>query len=114
VTTRAPHHDTSDRETRLRFTRIDENTGTLLREFWRIAEPHLPEILEGFYRHVTTEQALSRMLGDDIPRLKKAQGTHWARLFDGRFDSAYIQGGADDRPHSQQDRTGASLVYRRL
>src|SRR5262249_16820595 len=33
-----------------------------------------------------------RMIGNDIPRLKQAQGTHWGRLFDGRFDEAYIQG----------------------
>jgi hypothetical protein len=27
-----------------------------------------------------------------MPRLKKAQGTHWARLFNGRFDWDYMQG----------------------
>lgn len=81
-----------DRETRLRFMRIDARTGELLREFWRIVEPALPTILEGFYRHVTAESQLARMIGNDIPRLKGAQGAHWGRLFNGRFDDAYMQG----------------------
>jgi hypothetical protein len=31
-------------------------------------------------------------LGNQSGRLKTAQSTHWARLFDGSFDDAYIQG----------------------
>ncbi len=81
-----------DRETRMRFMRIDAATGELLREFWKIVEPALPEVLEGFYRHVTREPQLERMIGSEIPRLKAAQGSHWARLFNGRFDHEYMQG----------------------
>ncbi len=81
-----------DRGGRLRFMRIDERTGALLREFWIVVEPALPTILEGFYRHVTSEPQLARMLGNDIPRLKSAQGSHWGRLFNGRFDDAYMKG----------------------
>ena len=72
--------------------RIDERTGKLLREFWKVLEPALPTILEGFYTHVAKESQLAAMIGDDIPRLKRAQGTHWARLFNGRFDPDYMQG----------------------
>lgn len=81
-----------DRETRMRFMRIDAATGELLREFWKIVEPALPEVLEGFYRHVTREPQLERMIGSEISRLKAAQGSHWARLFNGRFDHEYMQG----------------------
>jgi methyl-accepting chemotaxis protein len=81
-----------DRDARLRFMRIDGETGALLREFWKIVEPALPTILDGFYRHVTSEPRLARLLGTQIPRLKTAQGTHWGRLFNGRFDEAYING----------------------
>ena len=81
-----------DREARMRFMRIDAETGDLLREFWKIAEPALPEILEGFYRHVTGEPKLASLIGSDIPRLKSAQGSHWARLFNGRFDREYMDG----------------------
>jgi len=48
-----------DRETRMRFMRIDATTGELLREFWQAVEPALPEVLEGFYRHVTGEPQLA-------------------------------------------------------
>jgi hypothetical protein len=81
-----------DREIRMRFMRVDAKTGELLREFWKVVEPALPKLLEGFYQHVTKEPQLARLIGSDIPRLKAAQGTHWARLFNGQFDHEYIQG----------------------
>jgi len=81
-----------DREARMRFMGITGRTGELLREFWQIAEPALPDILEGFYRHVTSERQLAALIGNDIARLKKAQGSHWARLFNGRFDHEYMAG----------------------
>lgn len=81
-----------DREIRMRFMRIDAMTGELLREFWKNVEPALPQVLEGFYQHVTQQPQLARMIGSDIPRLKTAQGAHWARLFNGRFDHEYMQG----------------------
>jgi methyl-accepting chemotaxis protein len=91
--TDASASDTSqDRETRMRFMRIDNRTGELLREFWKVVEPALPTVLEGFYQHVAKEPQLARMVGSDIPRLKVAQGSHWGRLFNGRFDQEYMQG----------------------
>jgi methyl-accepting chemotaxis protein len=81
-----------DREIRMRFMRIDAGTGELLREFWRVVEPVLPEVLDGFYQHITREPQLARMIGADIPRLKAAQQSHWGRLFNGRFDRDYMQG----------------------
>ena len=84
--------DSNDSETRLRFLRIGEATGPTLREFWPAVEKALPTILYGFYRHVTAEPNLGKMLGSQVERLKHAQSSHWARLFNGRFDEAYIQG----------------------
>jgi len=81
-----------DRETRLRFMRIDAEACELLRAFWKALEPNLPAVLEGFYGHLIKEPNLARMLGHDIPRLKAAQTAHWARLFDARFDLAYMEG----------------------
>jgi len=81
-----------ERETRMRFMRIDARTGELLREFWKVAEPALPKLLDGFYRHISREPALARMIGGDASRLKTAQASHWARLFNGRFDHEYMQG----------------------
>ncbi len=81
-----------DREARMRFMSINEETGALLREFWKVVEPALPTVLDAFYRHAAAEPNLARMVGNDIPRLKAAQSTHWGRLFNGRFDEAYING----------------------
>jgi methyl-accepting chemotaxis protein len=85
-------NDTFDRETRLRFMRIDGETGELLREFWKVVEPALPDLLQSFYQHATSQPNLAKLLGNDIPRLKSAQSTHWARLFNGRFDYEYLKG----------------------
>ncbi len=84
--------EATERSSRMNFMRITPETSALLREFWKIVEPKLPDILEAFYRHVTNEPKLAAMLGKDIPRLKTAQGTHWARLFDGAFDADYMRG----------------------
>ncbi|RMD61797.1 MAG: chemotaxis protein, partial [Alphaproteobacteria bacterium] len=77
---------------RLQFMEVGETVGPLLREFWSVLEPALPEILDGFYGHVTSTPHLREMVGTQIPRLKEAQKAHWARLFSGHFDDAYMQG----------------------
>jgi methyl-accepting chemotaxis protein len=85
------HQMDSDRETRLRFMRIDAEAGKLLQDFWALLEPDLPVILDSFYAHIIQEPHLARLLGTQIPRLKSAQSAHWGRLFSGRFDEGYIQ-----------------------
>jgi methyl-accepting chemotaxis protein len=82
----------NDRSARLRFMNIDQETSRLLAEFWPVAADALPDLLEAFYRHVTQIPELAKLLGSDIPRLKSAQSSHWARLFSGRFDAAYFDG----------------------
>ncbi|TFV68863.1 globin-coupled sensor protein [Bradyrhizobium frederickii] len=81
-----------ERETRLRFMRIDSQTSELLRDFWNVLEHNLPAVLDRFYEHAAATPQLARIIGSDIPRLKGAQGAHWARLFNGRFDEEYIRG----------------------
>ena len=87
---RATAEQSADRDTRLRFMQIDARTSELLREFWPHVERALPKILDGFYGHVVGEPRLASMIGQQIPRLKGAQSTHWARLFSGRFDDEYV------------------------
>ncbi|QIP04545.2 globin-coupled sensor protein [Bradyrhizobium symbiodeficiens] len=84
--------ESRDRDGRMRFMRIDAGTGELLRGFWTSVEDALPDILDGFYRHVSSEPRLAALIGGDMPRLKKAQSSHWARLFNGRFDHDYMHG----------------------
>ena len=82
-----------ERETRLRFMRVNQATGGALREFWPVVEKALPEVLDDFYGHLTSEPELVRIVGNNqVSRLKGAQSVHWERLFNGRFDEAYIQG----------------------
>ncbi|MBV8537258.1 MAG: globin-coupled sensor protein [Alphaproteobacteria bacterium] len=87
-----PSHvrDDGDRETRLRFMRIDATTHQLLREFWKVVEPALPTILDGFYRHVTATPKLAQLIGEQSARLKGAQSNHWKRMFTSGVDQAYI------------------------
>ncbi len=82
-----------ERETRLRFMRINEETGKALREFWPEVEKALPKVLERFYNQLTAEPVLVKLIGNNhVSRLVSAQTAHWGRLFNGRFDEAYIQG----------------------
>jgi methyl-accepting chemotaxis protein len=85
-------HPDFDIERRLRYTGITSATGRNLRTFWPIAKLALPGILDDFYRHVETEPHLAKLTGGQHTRLKNAQSAHWARLFSGRFDEAYVQG----------------------
>jgi hypothetical protein len=55
---------------------VSETTGDALRDFWKVLEPHLPEILDGFYAHLGSEPELAKLVGTQAPRLKQAQGSH--------------------------------------
>lgn len=84
--------ENSDNDARLRFMQIGSNTNLLLEEFWKVVLPHLPDILSGFYTHVTSVPALAKMIGNQTDHLKKTQSLHWERLFSGRFDENYFNG----------------------
>ena len=81
-----------DRDARLRFARITPETTKLLRAFWPHIERRLPQILERFYDHLFAVPKLAAMVGAERARLKKAQTTHWTRLFQGSFDEVYMRG----------------------
>ncbi|MFZ5610331.1 MAG: protoglobin domain-containing protein [Pseudomonadota bacterium] len=80
-----------DRDARLRFSQITTDTSEILRDFWPALQEALPKILDDFYRHVTDEPALARLVDGQVERLKMTQSAHWARLFSGRFDTAYME-----------------------
>ncbi len=81
-----------DREGRIQFMQIAAETGELLRDFWKIVEGELPDILDAFYKHAGAVPSLAKLVGDQVPRLKAAQKAHWERLFSGRFDDSYVNG----------------------
>ncbi len=82
----------NDNAQRLQFMEISGETRSLMKEFWQVVVPKLPEILTGFYQHAAAVPALAKMVDNQVPRLKKAQAVHWERLFSGRFDEAYFSG----------------------
>lgn len=89
-TQQEPNHD---RETRLRFMRITREKSEALREFWPEVEKNLPRILDDFYKQLTAEPVLVKIIGNNqVSRLLSAQAMHWGRLFNGDFDETYIQG----------------------
>jgi len=77
---------------RTRFMRITPATTAVLREFWKVVEPNLPAILDGFYHHMTSVPHLKEQIGGSIQRVKRAQTSHWQRLFAGNFDASYYDG----------------------
>jgi methyl-accepting chemotaxis protein len=80
----------ANNNSRMKFMGIDTETRHRLLEFWKIVHQHLPDILSGFYSHVAAEPTLAKIVGDETPRLKRAQERHWEQLFSGRFDDAYF------------------------
>ena len=82
-----------DSDARLAFLNMDRAVIERLPEVWHIVEPHLADILDGFYNHVVTVPSLANMVGDaqNIERLKRAQSQHWQVLFSGQFDERYFE-----------------------
>ncbi len=83
-----------DRETRLKFLRVNSLTKPCLMEAWPIIQPHLRSILDEFYDHLKAFPQISHMFASDtmIEHLKKAQSAHWGTLFKGDFDETYMKG----------------------
>jgi len=75
---------------RTRFMGVNQEAATLLAEFWPKVQADLTDILNSFYRHVSSVPALEKLISGQTSRLKSAQEAHWQRLFSGRFDEAYF------------------------
>jgi len=80
-----------ERDARVSFMRMDNASIAILREFWPTLQAALPAVLEGFYRHATAVPKLAKLIGEQTPRLKRAQESHWQRLFNNGFDAAYVE-----------------------
>jgi len=76
---------------RLRYLRIDVDSGRELQSVWKVIAPSLPKVLERFYHHLKQFPVLSDLIGSRQPKLISAQLQHWERLFSGHFDDAYVE-----------------------
>ena len=77
---------------RLTFAEIDQSTLTTLRDVWPLVERSLPQILDQFYRHIssTPETAVILEHGPGIEPLKKAQIRHWQSVFTDGFNQDFL------------------------
>lgn len=76
---------------RLSFARIDAETKSTLAELWPAVQRALPAVLDGFYSHVRSQPKMAGLVGNRQDSLKKAQESHWAKLFSGKFDRDYVE-----------------------
>lgn len=83
------HHDNS-LTARLRFMGIGPQEREEMKAFWPRVDRALPQILNEFYGHVSSEPKLAQMVGSKSEQLKSAQRKHWEGLFSGKFDEAYF------------------------
>ena len=80
-----------DREVRLAFLGIDDDTRSALKGFTPVLEATLPKLLEHFYAHLAANPDTRAMLsGVPLDHLKSAQNRHWTSLFAGTFDEAQL------------------------
>ncbi len=77
---------------RLKFLGLDQAALQALQGMAPMLQAALPEVLERFYAHMRQWPDMAAMFKDtqSLDRARSAQGQHWQRLFNGRFDSDYI------------------------
>lgn len=59
--------------------------------FWPHTQKILPSILDGFYGHLAAVPAMQGLSAERIAGIRRAQATHWQRMFAATLDSAYMQ-----------------------
>lgn len=82
-----------NRAGRLAFLCIDASTGATLRDLQPLLASRIDEILDDFYAHLTTDDELAALFGDNgIDHARLMQRRHWLEyLFAGNFDDEYLQ-----------------------
>jgi signal transduction histidine kinase len=83
--------DQTERGIRLRIMDLDADAIRVLTEFWRLAEPEMPEIVSDFYHHVIAVASIEDMIGADTACFDRALTAHLDRLLSGRFDDSYFE-----------------------
>lgn len=84
---------TEDIQSRLDFAQIDIETRQALREVKPLVDKWLPEILDGFYRHVGQfpEMAKHFPTAAVAQHAKAMQIRHWATITAADFDQVYVE-----------------------
>jgi len=82
-----------DLQDRLSMIGLNEAACAALRDAAPIIAKVLPEVTADFYAHLRKWPDLMKMFRDEatIRHAADRQGAHWRKLFDGHFDTAYIE-----------------------
>ncbi len=78
---------------RIRFLRLDETSGALLREFQPHVAMRIDQLLEEFYGYMQSVPQVAGLLANPavVNHAKEAQKQHWLRnVFTGTFDEGYM------------------------
>ena len=75
---------------KISYYALDAETRSALAEAWRLVQDDLPTVIGNFYAHAHRFEALAAKIGGRVEKLAAAQQKHWANLFSGRFDEAYV------------------------
>lgn len=79
---------------KLKRFRLGEADFDRLRELKRVLMPHLPAVVDEFYRHLgeyPEAMAIVTGAGSSIERLKKTNPEFFSRIFEASFDSGYFE-----------------------
>ena len=68
---------------------IDEKTIEHAKAAWTVIRPHLPRLIDEFYRHLFATGGSVYFRDVQLPKIKISQFTYWRSLFSGEFDAAY-------------------------
>ena len=84
-----------DREGRLSFLLVDNDTRAALRDFRDILARHIDDVLDAFYAHVRRTPEVARLFGAgtgaSVDHARAMQRRHWLdNVFSGEFSDAYF------------------------
>jgi len=76
-------------ETRVRSIRINIKHTKRLQRFWKLVEPTLLDVLDGFLTRIASKPHQTTVIENEILHLKQAQAAQWQELFVGGPNAAY-------------------------
>jgi Protoglobin len=85
-------HTITDIHSRMAFHLIDEDVCRTIRDHQDFIVFLLPDVLDQFYRHVSSHDAIAQHFRDaaQMARAKSQQFIHWQRLVQAKFDPDYV------------------------
>jgi signal transduction histidine kinase len=80
-----------EHELRLTVMNLGADASRELTEFWHLAEPEMPELVDAFHHYLTSFSPVGPLPEADSDGLKQALADHWRRLFCDGFTDCYFE-----------------------